>query len=74
MFRMLRVILLAVTFSVILWLLSAQRGEAQSLPIRREGEIEPLNVSLNNRVTSVSVQLPADSLRSNAIAPPLSSG
>jgi hypothetical protein len=45
MFRMLRVILLAFTFSVILWLLSAQRGEAQSLSIRYDGEVDHLNVS-----------------------------
>lgn len=45
MFRMLRVLLLALTFSVILWLLSAQRGEAQSLSVRRDGEIDHPNVS-----------------------------
>lgn len=48
MFRMLRVIILAVTFSVILWLLSAQKGEAQSLASRRDGETDHRNFSPRN--------------------------
>ncbi|MCS6860797.1 MAG: hypothetical protein NZT92_10820 [Abditibacteriales bacterium] len=62
MWRILRVITLTVTFSIMLWLLSAQRVEGRS------------HTRAASAQSQADAQLFTNSLRSSAAAPTLSSG
>lgn len=75
MFRILRVITLTVTFSIILWLLSAQRGEGlQIAPVASAQPTSSSEVVRRGCSAEADAQPLTNNARSSAIAPPLSSG